>query len=129
MKTAALLPALAATAMLALALPSPAPANPAASAPNGEQLFRQRCQACHQVVVGKPANAGPNLAGVVGRKAGSGQFTYSPALKGSKLVWTRANLDRYLTAPARLVPGTRMVISVANPAQREAIIQYLSSTR
>ncbi len=129
MKTAALLPALAAAPLLALALPSPAPAQSAAAAPNGEQLFKQRCQACHQVAAGRPATAGPNLAGVVGRKAASTTFNYSPALKGSKLVWTGANLDRYLTAPTRMVPGTRMVINVANPAQRAAIIQYLSHAR
>lgn len=127
MKTAALLPALAAAPLLALALPSPAPANPAA--PNGEQLFKQRCQACHQVAAGRPAATGPNLAGVVGRKAASTTFNYSPALKGSKLVWTSSNLDRYLTAPTRMVPGTSMVINVANPAQRAAIIQYLSHAR
>ena len=127
MKTAALLPALTAAPLFALALPSPAPANPAT--PSGEQLFKQRCQACHQVAAGRPATAGPNLGGVVGRKAASTTFNYSPALKGSKLVWTGANLDRYLTAPTRMVPGTRMVINITNPAQRAAIIQYLSHAR
>jgi cytochrome c len=68
----------------------------------------------------------PNLAGVVGRKAGSTAFNYSTALKNSNLVWNRANLDRYLTAPARTVPGTRMVVSVTDAAQRAALLNYLT---
>jgi cytochrome c len=98
-------------------------------APNGEQLFRQRCAACHAVAPGAPSPMGPNLAGVVGRKAGTaaGFNGYSPALKGSNITWTRAELDAFLAAPMRKVPGTRMVIAVPNPQQRAAIIQYMST--
>jgi cytochrome c len=97
-------------------------------APNGQQLFRQRCAACHSVAPGAPSPMGPNLSGVVGRKAGSAVFTgYSPALKGSNITWTRAELDAFLAAPMRKVPGTRMVIAVTNPQQRAAIVQYLST--
>lgn len=97
-------------------------------APNGEQLFRQRCAACHAVAPGAPSPMGPNLAGVVGRKAGTAAFTgYSPALKGANITWTRAELDAFLAAPMRKVPGTRMVIAVTNPQQRAAIVQYLST--
>jgi cytochrome c len=95
--------------------------------PTGEALFRQRCQTCHANVAGRPAGIGPNLAGVVGRKAASTPFNYSPALKASGLTWTRANLDRFLTGPARVVPGTRMVVSVTDNAQRAALINYLAS--
>jgi cytochrome c len=66
------------------------------------------------------------LAGLLGRKAASTQFNYSPALKASKLTWTRANLERYLTGPGQMVPGTRMVISVSDPAQRAAILNFLA---
>jgi cytochrome c len=97
-------------------------------APNGEQLFRQRCAACHTVTPGAPSPMGPNLSGVVGRKAGTAAFTgYSPALKGANITWTRAELDAFLAAPMRKVPGTRMVIAVTNPQQRAAIVQYLST--
>ncbi len=47
----------------------------------GEQLFKQRCGACHATAAGKPALMAPNLRGTVGRKAGSTDFKYSPALK------------------------------------------------
>jgi cytochrome c len=101
----------------------------AAPAPNGETLFNQRCKACHSAVANKPSPLGPNLAGVVGRKAGSLTFAYSPALKASGLVWTKPQLDKYLTAPTKMVPGTRMVLSVPDAAQRKAIVDYLAKQR
>jgi len=97
---------------------------------NGETVFRQRCSACHSARVGQPNRVGPNLAGVVGRKAASGPaFNYSPALKASGLTWTRANLDRFLNSPARMVPGTRMAVALTDNAQRAALINYLAAQK
>ena len=70
---------------------------------------------------------GPNLAGVVNRKAGMTAFNYSPALKASNLTWNRPTLDRYLAAPGRTVPGTRMVIALPDQAQRTAVINFLAA--
>jgi cytochrome c len=108
----------------ALLLGAPVTAAP----PDGATVFRQRCQTCHSVVPGQPARLGPNLAGVVGRKAAATPFNYTPALKGSKLVWTRANLDRFLTAPTRMVPGTRMVMPITDAQQRAAVLDFLTRT-
>lgn len=103
-----------------------APAAPAS--PDGATLFHQRCQGCHSVTPGQTSPLAPNLAGVVGRRAASTGYNYSAALKASKLVWSRENLDRFLAGPSHLVPGTRMVIFVPNPQQRAAIIGYLAQT-
>ena len=72
---------------------------------------------------------GPNLHGLFGRQAGSeARFTsYSPALKASKIRWSEATLDQYLAAPTQKVPGTRMVVRVADPAKRKALIAWLKS--
>jgi cytochrome c len=105
------------------------PLRAAARGPNGETFFRQRCQSCHTVTQGRPSTLGPSLIGVVGRKAASAQFNYSPALKDSGLTWNRATLDRFLAAPTRTVPGTRMVIAVPDPAQRAALIGYLETRK
>ena len=99
-----------------------------ADAPNGATIYRQRCQSCHGTAE-RPSPLGPNLTGVIGRKAAATAFNYSPALKKSGLTWTRPTLDRFLGAPARTVPGTRMVISVTEPAQRAALLDYLASRR
>lgn len=102
----------------------------AAPAPNGAQIFAQRCQGCHSVVPNQPGPVGPSLAGVVGRKAASTGFAnYSPALKASGAVWTKANLEKFLSGPTKMVPGTRMVIAVSDPAQRAAVIAFLSTKR
>ncbi len=114
-------------ALLALAVILPATAAPPPI--DGGMLFRQRCASCHSVVPGTRGVLAPNLAGVVGRNAASAPFNYSAALKASKLVWTRQNLDRFLTGPMQMVPGTRMVIVVSDPQQRVAILNYLATTR
>ena len=95
-------------------------------APDGAALFRQRCSSCHSVTPGARAVLGPNLAGVVGRKAGSTAFNHTPAFKKLNLTWDRANLDRYLSGPTKMVPGSRMVITVSDPRQRRAIVDFLS---
>ena len=95
----------------------------------GETIFKQRCAACHTVASGAPNRVGPNLAGVVGRKAGSATFNYSPALQKADWVWSKANLDRYLTAPTKMVPGTRMAAVLPNQDQRAAVIAYLAQTK
>lgn len=118
-----------AVALLGAAALVPALAPAAAAGPDGSALFRQRCASCHTATAGAKSTLGPNLSGVVGRKAAAAQFNYSPALKNSNLTWNRANLDRFLSGPARMVPGTRMVISVSDPAQRAAILDYLQTAK
>ena len=93
----------------------------------GANLFKQRCQSCHSVTAGVTSPLAPNLKGVVGRKAASATFNYSPALKASGLTWTKANLDRFLSGPGKMVPGTHMVITVADAQQRAELIKYLAS--
>jgi len=114
-------------AALGAAIFTMSPAGAAASGPDGATLFRQRCGVCHSMTPGARAVLAPSLIGVVGRKAASSTFNYSPALKASNLTWTRANLDQFLQAPGRMVPGTRMVINVADAQQRAAIVRYLAN--
>ena len=102
----------------------------AQSTAGGETLFKQRCAMCHTSKPGAPAGMGPNLSGLSKRKAGTGQgYTYSAALKTSGLAWTKANLDQFLTAPAKAVPGTRMVVATPNPEQRASLVAYLLSLK
>lgn len=100
----------------------------AGDAGRGKTLFQQRCAMCHSVAP-KGTGVGPNLAGVVGRKAGTTGFSYSPAVKNSGLVWDRATLDSYLTAPMKKIPGARMAVSTPAAADRRDIILYLAGIR
>ena len=107
--------------VLAAALPAAAHADP------GQTLFQQRCEACHTVTAGQAGVIAPNLRGVVGRKAASSHFAmYSPALKASGVVWSKASLEKFLTNPQAMVPGTRMVISLPDAGQRAAVVEYLA---
>jgi cytochrome c len=96
---------------------------------DGAQLFQQRCAACHSLVAGQN-KIGPHLAGVIGRKAGSVKDArYSPAMAATAIVWSARTLDPYLAAPAKVVPGTQMMIAVTNAAERASIIAYLKGGR
>ncbi|UES60022.1 c-type cytochrome (plasmid) [Roseibium aggregatum] len=98
-----------------------------ASAQNadGARLFQQRCATCHSVEAGRN-KAGPHLSGLIGRAAGTAEgATYSDAMRSSGLTWDGQSLDTFLTAPGRMVRGTRMTVAVPNATQRAAIIKYL----
>jgi cytochrome c len=99
----------------------------AQSTPAGAQAFGM-CTACHTVTKGGRNGIGPNLSGLIGRRAGSVPgFSYSTAMKGSGLTWDAKTLDAFLAAPTKKVPGTKMPISVSDPAKRAAIIAYLTT--
>ena len=87
------------------------------------------CAACHSVDPAGASGVGPNLHGVVGRKAGAvADANYTQALKASGLVWTEAELDAYLANPSAKVPGTGMAsMGVADAERRKAIVAYLAS--
>jgi cytochrome c len=95
----------------------------------GETIFKTRCQACHAAAPAAAPGIGPNLWGLVGRKAASTPFSYSSALAGSGLTWDRKTLEAFLTAPSQLVPGTRMVISVADAKQRADLVAYFATLK
>lgn len=97
-----------------------------ADAAAGKRVFL-RCAACHSIQAGQPNKIGPNLNGIVGRKAGTvAGFRYSAPLSKSGIVWTEANLDRWLTRPSAMVPGTVMAFGgMPNPQERKAVIAYL----
>jgi len=118
---------LAAAAAIGAALtPSLASADAAADAVAGKRVF-MRCMACHAVKPGAPNKVGPNLSGVVGRKAGQAKgFRYSAAMTKAPVTWNEATLDKWLTRPASVVPGTSMVFAgLPKPEDRKAIIAYL----
>ncbi|MBI4573972.1 MAG: c-type cytochrome [candidate division NC10 bacterium] len=96
----------------------------------GERVF-QRCYACHSVIAGEDKLPGPNLRGVLGRRAGAlPGFEFSPAMieagAAHGLVWTRATLDAFLADPERVVPGTTMgMAGLPDADDRRDVIDYL----
>lgn len=113
--------------LLVTAAPAAAPEAAASLAgdPARGKLFYQSCSGCHSI---DENDVGPRHRGVVGRPAGAiAGYAYSAALKGSGIVWTPANLDRWLTNPQKLVPGAKMYFSVGSAQNRADIIAYLAT--
>ncbi len=116
-------PLLAATAWTAVVA-----AAPAADPVKGKTVFA-RCAACHRIDKAAAGGIGPNLAGVHGRVAGQlPGYTYSAAMKASRLTWNDANLSRFLAGPSKTVPGTKMMAApITNPQDRANLIAYLKA--
>lgn len=104
----------------------------AAAAPQevqaGRAVFQTNCAVCHTVQPNRTL-IGPSLFGVVNRPAGQEPgFHYSEANRHSGLTWNPATLDRYLTAPGQVVPGTFMTFpGLKDPAQRAEVIAFLET--
>jgi cytochrome c len=68
--------------------------------------------------------------GVVGRRAGSiSDYNYLLALKNSGLTRDPTTLDRWLSNPSALVPGTKMYFQIADAQMRADIIAYLAELK
>jgi nitrite reductase (NO-forming) len=93
----------------------------------GEKVFH-KCQACHSNQAGVN-KVGPSLAGVVGRKAASlAGYNYSSPMQQANIVWDEAALDRFLSGPAKFLPGTKMTFAGLKQAEdRAAVIAYLEA--
>jgi cytochrome c len=96
--------------------------------PVAGKVVSARCGACHSFTPGQN-KMGPSLAGVVGRKSGTvPDFNYSPAMAGIHLTWDKATLDKYLTNPRAVVPGTKMIFpGIPNAVDRANLIAFLSA--
>jgi glucose/arabinose dehydrogenase/cytochrome c2 len=102
-----------------------------ANANAGKLVFRGQCALCHSAEPGDNGGAqGPNLNGVIGRHAASNNdFGYTQALKSSNLTWDAASLDRFLTSPTSVVPGSAMVIAVPKEEDRQNLIAYFQAVK
>ena len=87
------------------------------------------CSVCHIAERGGANRVGPNLFGIVGQPAGrAAGFDYSDGLKTSGIVWTAAELDRFIANPAARIPGTKMIAGgISDAEKRQAVIAYLES--
>jgi cytochrome c len=95
-----------------------------------QKLATNHCAVCHTFDKGGPPGQGPNLFGLIGRKAASeSNFTYSDgyskAMTGK--VWDEQLLDAWLTDVQAVAPGSAMVYSQDDPAKRQKIITYIKS--
>jgi cytochrome c len=114
-------------AALAALLPFAAQAQSAGDAAAGEKVFAP-CKACH--AFGKNG-VGPDLTGVIGRKAGSHEgYNYSAAMKNSGLTWDEATFRDYIHNPKAKVPGTKMIFAgITDDKKVSDLIAYLETKK
>lgn len=94
----------------------------------GEKVFRQ-CAACHAIGPGAANGVGPELNGLIGRKAGtSAGYRYSAAMKNSGLTWDEETFTKYIQDPRGVVRGTKMTFRGLKKAEDIAnVLAYIES--
>lgn len=100
------------------------------SVEKGQALFKKFCLQCHSTVAAEgQSKTGPNLAGLLGRVAGTGEgYTYSAANLKSGITWNEESLDTYLINPKKMIPGTKMVYAgMKKEKERQDLIAYLAT--
>jgi cytochrome c len=103
----------------------------AADPAEGEKVFKRVCSACHIATADGPKRLGPPLFGVIGRHSGSVEgFRYSDGNKKANVTWTPEVLDKYLTDPKAMVPGTTMAFAgLKKDDERQNVIAYLQTLK
>lgn len=107
-------------------------------AEKGKTVFN-KCKACHMIadpageILAKGGRTGPNLWGVIGRSAGTGDFRYSKTLINAGeqgLIWDEAELVKYVQDPRGYLKGlgtdgrTKMTFKLKKGA--EDVAAYLA---
>lgn len=119
--------------MMAAAATVPGVARAQGDAEAGQRVFNQ-CRACHTINEGGRNGVGPNLWGIVGRRAASiDGFRYSANMREVATgghVWTVENLRAYITNPKAVVPrGSMSYAGLRNEAQLNDLIAYLQAQK
>ena len=106
-------------------------AGPKPDPEKGQATFVVMCGVCHSTQVSGGPIEGPNLLGVVGRKAASDpEFAlYTPALKASGITWSIKTLDKFLINPMAKVPGTAMPMLIPDDKTRADVVAYLATLK
>lgn len=96
----------------------------------GKNVYK-RCAVCHTDDKGGGDALGPNLHGIVGRKAAARPgYAYSAPLKASNITWTEANLIKWTAGPGRMVPGTKMFFAgITSKNQQADLAAYLKTLK
>lgn len=109
---------------LLAALPAP---YDQASLENGRVVFA-RCRSCHTITPDGPNMTGPNLYGIIGRRAGSHPgYNYSTAVKAAGFTWDDDHIDHWLQNPRTFLSGNKMTYpGLPDATDRRDVIAFLS---
>ncbi|PZP32518.1 MAG: cytochrome c family protein [Roseateles depolymerans] len=116
--------------LLLLFVPVLALAGPSAEQLAAGQAAFATCTRCHRVGPEARSGYGPQLNGIVGRRAGTlPDFNYSAAMKRSGIVWDARSLAAFIRNPDQVVPGNRMRFASWGYDDRKIadLVAYLAS--
>lgn len=98
----------------------------------GKAAFTRQCAICHTTEKDGDNRFGPNLFGVVGRKAGTVPgFRYTNAFKTrAQWEWTEDAIGGWMMFPSTMVPGTAMgVFQGIAERDRDDLVAYLATLK
>ena len=98
----------------------------------GEAAFVRQCALCHTVHRGDANAYGPNLFGIVNKRAGAVPgYKYSGAFKAAaSWDWSPDALGAWISAPEQMVPGTTMgAFQGVADRDKDDIVAYLSAQK
>jgi cytochrome c len=116
----------------ALALAGTGPARADGDAAKGKTAFVRQCAICHTVEKGGDNRLGPNLFGIMGKKAGTvAGFTYTNAFKTrANWEWTEDGIGGWMMFPSTMVPGTAMgIFQGIAERDRDDLVAYLATLK
>ena len=111
---------------------SGATASHAADVAKGEAAFVRQCAICHTIDKGGEHRLGPNLFGILGRKAGTAPgFKYTNAFRTTATFeWTEGLLGPWIALPSVMVPGTAMgTFPGVSDRDKDDIVAYLAAQK
>jgi cytochrome c len=98
----------------------------------GAAVFVRQCALCHTITKDGPNRFGPNLFGIIDRKAASAPaYTYSEAFKKTaNWTWSAESIASFIRAPGMMIPGTRMgVFQGVADKDLDDVIAYLAQQK
>jgi cytochrome c len=119
-------------AALALASLGTVAARADGDAAKGKAAFVRQCAICHTVEKGGENRFGPNLFGILGRKAGTVPgYDYTNAFKTrANWEWTEDGIGGWMMFPSTMVPGTAMgVFQGIAERDRDDLVAYLATLK
>jgi cytochrome c len=101
-------------------------------AAKGKAAFVRQCAICHTNDKGGENRFGPNLFGIMGKKAGTVPgYAYTNAFKTrANWEWTEDGIGGWMMFPSTMVPGTAMgVFQGIAEKDRDDLVAYLATLK
>ena len=104
----------------------------AADIAKGQAAFVRQCAICHTIDKGGENRVGPNLFGIVGKRAGTvAGFKYTNAFRNTaNFEWSEGLLGPWISLPAVMVPGTAMAtFPGVSDRDKDDIVAYVAAQK